>query len=305
MAEPDKFNDTAGPAVIRELPSSSAEGAAFLRAAESMKPEHRRVCYDPLAGNFLGSKKNHFLSDTRLLKKFILDKERKTPGAFGCVAGRTRYIDDYLRDCIESGIEQLVILGAGYDSRPYRFHGLTGGVKVFELDRQATQKVKIERVVKLLGSLPDNVVYVIVDLEKEKPGEKLLENGYDRNLKTLFIWEGVTMYISAEAVDDTLAFAAANSGKGSSIIFNYISKSFLDGTYESEYAGRLRKDLEGGEPFRFSIDAGSIGAFLAERGFDLVKNVDGDFFKRAYFTGKNRSRKVCRLCGFATAKVRQ
>ena len=68
----------------------------------------------------------------------------------GCVASRTRYIDDYLHECIDDEIKQLVILGAGYDSRAYRFDDLKGKVKVFELDHPATQKVKIEKIKKYL-----------------------------------------------------------------------------------------------------------------------------------------------------------
>ncbi|MFC2070094.1 SAM-dependent methyltransferase [Chloroflexota bacterium] len=286
------------------IPSSSAEGAAFFRAAESMRPEHERVCYDPFAKDFLGSKKTYLLSNSHLLKRIIRDTERNTPGTFGCVAGRTRYIDDYLKACIDAGIKQLVILGAGYDSRAYRFRELKGKAKIFELDHQTTQSVKIERVTNIFGSVPDNVIYVPIDFENDKLDKRLFKNGYDRNLKTLFIWEGVTMYITAEAVNETLAFIATNSGKGSSIIFNYISKSFLDRTYELEYANKLLRYLEGEEPFRYAIDDRGIEVFLSERGFNQVNNVTGEFFKRVYFKGINENRKVCCLCGFATATVR-
>ncbi len=286
------------------IPSSSAEGAALLRAVESMKPENERVCYDPYAKDFLGSKKAFWLSQNDLLRRFILDNERKTPGAFGCVVGRTRYIDDYLKACINAGIEQLVILGAGYDSRAYRFRELKGRVRVFELDKQATQKVKKEKVAGIFGSLPDNIVYVSIDFEKDGLDKKLFESGYDRGLKTLFIWEGVTMYLTAEAVSDTLAFMATNSGEGSFIIFNYIRGSIQNGTSEFEYV-KLRKAHEAEESFRFAIEDEAIEVFLSGRGLAGVKSVTGEFFKRTYFDGVNRNRKVCSLCGFATATVHQ
>lgn len=111
------------------------------------------------------------------------------------------------------------------------------------------------------------------------------------------------MYIAAEAVDETLSFMAKNSGKGSSVIFNYIFKSVLDGTCELEYANKLRKAHEREEPFRFGIEEGAIEAFLSGRGFGQVKNVTGEFFGRAYFKGINENRMVCSLCGFATATV--
>jgi len=290
-------------AVKQDIPSSSAESDAFLRAAESMMPEHERVCYDPFAKDFLGSKYTYGISNSHLLKKTIRDIERKTPGAFGCIAGRTRYIDEYLKVCIDAGIEQLVILGAGYDSRAQRFRELKGKVKVFELDQPATQRVKVERVAKIFGSLPTNVVYLPIDFDNDKLGEKLTGSCFNRNLKTLFIWEGVTMYITAEAVNETLAFIAANSVKGSSIIFNYIRRSVPDGTHEPEYANKLRTTHQREESFRFAIEDKAIETFLSERGFNLVENVTGEFFKRAYFKGINDKRQICCLCGFAKAVV--
>lgn len=288
-----------------EKPSSSAESVTAVRAVESKRPEEERVCYDPFAKDFLGAKFTIF-SRSRLLTKIGLwDAERKTPGAVGCIAARTRYIDEYLKVCIDDGIEQLVILGAGYDSRAYRFDELKGRVKVFEVDRPATQKVKIEKVKKIFSFLPDNVVYVPIDFDKEELDKRLFESGYDRSLKTLFIWEGVTMYITAEAVDETLAFVAENSGKGSSIIFNYILQSVIDGTCEQDNAEKIAKSYEQrGEPLTFGVEEGTIDEFLSKRDFQQVKNVTGEFFKNAYFKGRNQNREVCCLCGFVHATVK-
>ena len=289
----------------QEKASSTADGVAALRAVESLKPEDERVCYDPLAQHFVGAKYRVFARSRLLTRLALWNAERKSPGAFGCLVGRTRYIDDCLKACITDGIKQLVILGAGYDSRAYRFGELKEKVKVFEVDHPATQKVKIEKVSRILGSLPSHVVYVPVDFEKERLDKRLFESGYDKSLKTLFIWEGVTMYITAEAVDETLAFVAGNSGKGSSIIFNYIFRSVLDGTCELEYAQKVRRAHErGSEPFKFGIEKGKIDGFLSSRGFYQVKNVTGEYFKDAYFKGVNQNRLVCCCCGFVHTTVK-
>jgi len=210
--------------------SRTAEGVAALRAVESLKPEDERVCYDPLAQHFLGAKYRLFGRSRFLTRLALWNAERRSPGVFGCLVGRTRYIDDCLKACIDDKIEQLVILGAGYDTRAYRFGELKEKVKVFEVDHPATQEVKIEKVSRMLGSLPGNVVYVPIDFEKERLDKKLFESGYDRSLKTLFIWEGVTMYLTAESVDRTLAFIAGYSGKGSRVVFDYLFESAIDGT---------------------------------------------------------------------------
>jgi methyltransferase (TIGR00027 family) len=224
-----------------EKPNVGAEQVAAIRAAWSKRPEDERVCYDPLARHFLGPELASIIDDPNLTEAAAAAVEESTPGAIGCVGARTRYIDDYLKTCIGGGIEQLVIMGAGYDTRPYRFPELEGKVRVFELDQPATQKAKIEKIKMIFGSTPDHVVYVPIDFEREHMPEKLRASGFARNLKTLFIWEGVTMYITAEAVDATLAFVARNSGESSSIVFNYIFQSVVDGTCRTPDAEKMRQ----------------------------------------------------------------
>jgi methyltransferase (TIGR00027 family) len=175
---------------------------------------------------------------------------------------------------------------------------------VFELDHPATQKVKKEKIKNIFGSLPDHVIYIPIDFDREKQDKRLFESGYDKNLKTLFIWEGVTMYLTAEAVDETLSFVAKNSGEGSSIIFNYIFQSVVDGTNKREEAKKIRKSYEKrGEHLSFGIEEGTIDDFLSKRGFCQIENVTGEYFKSAYFKGRNQNRNVCCLCGFVHAKV--
>ncbi len=288
-----------------EKPNVGAEQVAAIRAAWSKRPEDERVCYDPLAKHFLGPELASVIDDPKLTETVAAAVEQSTPGAIGCVGARTRYIDDYLMTCIDEGIEQLVMLGAGYDSRPYRFSEMKGRVKVFELDQPSTQKVKIDRLKVILGSIPEHVVYVPIDFDKETISDRLYASGFKRDLKTLFIWEGVTMYITADAVDATLEFVAKNSGKGSSIIFNYMLQSVVDGTCSSEDAEKMRRSYaERGEPLIFGIPEGTISQFLSDRGFCNVKDVNGKFFKSVYFKGKIASTNVCCLCGFVTASVK-
>jgi methyltransferase (TIGR00027 family) len=298
--------------VKQGIPSITAEAVTALRAAESLRPENERVCYDPLAREFVGTRFRLLVNSGFLRMVALWVVERLVPGLVGDIIGRVRYIDDYLRECITDGIDQLVILGAGYDSRAYRFDGLDGRVKVFEVDHPATQKVKMAKVKKIFGSLPGNVTYASIDFEREKL-DRLFESGYDRNLKTCFIWEGVTMYLTPQAVDDTLTFVANNSGEGSSIIFDYLFKSFVDGTSEMEGVQRIeavRKAYElldeplTDEPFTFGIEEGNIGEFLSQKGFWQIEEVTGEYLENAYFRGVGHNRRVLRLCGFVHATVK-
>ena len=284
--------------------SRTAEGMAGFKAAESMKPEEERVYYDPLAAHFLSTRYRVIGKSHLLTRMAIWFYERMWPGGYGYVITRTRYVDSYLKTCINDGIEQLVIMGAGYDSRAYVFEELKGRVKVFEVDHPATQKRKTGKLRVMFGSLPSHVVFVPVDFNIEKLDKRLLESGYDKSLKTLFIWEGVTMYLTAEAVDETLAFVSANSGAGSSIVFNYMDKSFVNGTSEVKEAKRVRKFLQRmGEPATFGIEDGTIEGFLSKRGFCQVVNVTGDYLRNTYFKGKNQNRAVSNLVPIVHAKV--
>jgi len=288
-------------------PSFTAEGTAAMRGAESLRPADKRVCYDPYAKDFVGLKFRLIGKSRFLTKMTVWCAEMLVPGMMAYIVGRTRYIDDYVKARIADGIEQLVIMGAGYDSRAYRFEELKGRVKVFEVDFPATQKVKMERVKKVFGSLPLHVVYTSVDFNTQKLGERLFESGYDRNRKTLFIWEGVTPYVTPQAMDETLGFVANNSGKGSSIIFDYVLKSALDGTCRRGQVNRIRRAYEligaplTSEGVGFGMEDGKTEEYLSQRGFCEVKNVTGESFGTSYLKKTSPNLKVwCTV--YATVK---
>ena len=276
-----------------EMPSYSAEVVASYRAVESLKPEAQRVCYDPLAIHFL---RNSFKLVCKLgpfvqpVFWWLAEKNFTADVAQGI--GRTRYIDEYVLQCMNQGIRQMVLLGAGYDSRAYRFDDIKKSVMVFEVDHPATQKAKQKKLCKLFGSLPAHVTYVPVDFEKESFAEKLLAGGFDKSLKTLFIWEGVTYFLSEESVDATLAFVRENSAEGSSIIFDYTFSSVVDGTYDCEEAKREREVLASlGEPLTFGIEEGAVKNFLINRGFKEVTEVEPESLTRRFFEAVNQNRK--------------
>jgi len=273
--------------------SWTARGVTLYRAIESTRPEDERVCYDPLAREFLRPEVR-LLCRSRTMAK-ILDLSLKRAGlapSYYYVIARTAYIDGCLEECIGEGIEQLVILGAGFDSRAYRFRELEGKVRVFEVDHPATQEPKIERIKKVLGALPGHVVYVSIDFESENLHERLLEGGYDPGLKTLFIWEGVVSYLTPEAVDGTLSFVAGNAGEGSTIVFTYTFRSFIEGT-AGKRIRRYRAFMQRkGEPHIFGLDKDTIGEFLLARGFTLIENVTSGDLADTYIKHRDKVEKA-------------
>jgi methyltransferase (TIGR00027 family) len=230
--------------------------------------------------------------------------EKRGPGFIGFVTGRERYIDDYLLYFLEKGLQQLVILGVGYDSRAYRLETLKGRVKIFEVDHPATQQVKRKKLIQIFGALPGHVVFVPIDFNRQTLEQRLLESGYNDSLKTLFIWQGVTYYLTPESVDGTLAFVAHHSGAGSAIIFDYMFTSLLDGTVKRGEVIRMRRTRRfTGEGLNFGVPEGTIEKFLRQRGFVQVKNVTAGDLKKIYFTGVNQNREVAAGYAIVSAVV--
>ena len=311
MQQPDKASAPTGAkaqSVLKARPrrvSMSAQGTLRWRATESLRPDDERICYDPVASKLMGPFWSRMSGVGFIRRRLIRQLDREDTGMANWIVGRTRYIDDFLRTQIEEGIKQLVILGAGYDTRAYRFHELEEQARVFELDGLATLKFKFVRIRIALKPLPQNVVFVPIDFTNQKLEEKLLPRIYDRNLKTLFIWEGVSMYLTAEAVNQTLAFIAGNSGKGSSVVFDYLFESVVDGTSDLMEVEKLRQTTARlNEPLLFGIREDSIEGFLSSRGFEPVQNLSGKSLKDAYFKGKGQQRKVFPLTAIVSARVR-
>jgi methyltransferase (TIGR00027 family) len=167
-----------------------------------------------------------------------------TPGVCGAVLMRSDFIDRCLQAAIEAGIEQLVILGAGFDTRALRLKALGNLGRIFEIDHPATQSVKIDKLRRLSTGIPSHVTYIGIDFETEHLSEKLLKNGYTPKTRSFFIWEGVTYYIPAAAVEATLAFIVNQSAAGSGLVFDYFSPEVVNGTCRRTEAVRLKAGLK-------------------------------------------------------------
>jgi methyltransferase (TIGR00027 family) len=279
--------------------SLTAVGIAVARAAESERPADERICYDPFARLFIP------VWMYRTFAFFIKTgyAEWRGPGVNGFLVARDRYIDDVLQSFLNEGLQQLVILGAGYDSRAQRFD-LQDRVKTFEVDHPATQADKLAKLQGIFGKVPEHVIYVPIDFNTQTLAARLLESGYDPKRKTLFIWQGVTMYLTAEAVDSTLAFVVHHSGASSAIVFDYIYRSILEGVQKhGEVSGMRRYRFMTGEGLTFGIPEGAVETFLKEHGVRQVRDVNAEDLKAAYFTGKNAGRAVAGGYGIVIGRV--
>jgi methyltransferase (TIGR00027 family) len=183
---------------------------------------------------------------------------------------RTRHIDDVLSDSLAAGVEQIVLLGAGLDSRAYRFDALRR-MRVFELDLPQTQEYKKGRIREIFGALPGHVTYVPIDFTSQDLGDVLDGAGYDAKKKALFIWEGVSMYIPETAVDATLRAVTRKGVSGSRIVFDYFLRSALDSS-TSALRDVSKMVAKVGEPFVFGVAGEDAKAFVAARGLRVLSD---------------------------------
>ncbi len=271
---------------------------------ESKKPEDERICYDPYADLFITPKISTLKK--ALLQIYIRIYESVFPGLYAYFAVRTRYIDDHLQKCLDQGYQQVVILGAGYDSRAYRFDQFKDRVKIFEVDHPATQGEKKAKLCEIFGALPEHVVYTPIDLSSQALSRALLESGYNQKLKTLFIWEGVTFYLTAKAVDETLAFIVNHSGPQSSLLFDYTYPEVIAGASQLKEAKKWRQIArKNGEPLLFGINKGMIEEFLLERGFAQVNEAGHEILRQLYLTGVNQKRYLTPMLALVHASVKR
>jgi len=264
----------------------SAETMAFLRTLVAGEPNLAVKCDDDLAKIFLGQKHRLLaaLSSQAMIKRFM---ETVAPGSYGFTIARTRYFDDVLLQEARAGIQQLVLLGAGYDSRPFRFRDSLRGVCIFEIDHPATQARK-QRMLMRAGkaSLP-NLRYLPVDFNKKSVRQALVEHGFAMYRRTLFIWEGVSYYLPQHVVEDVLDFVAGCAPE-SSIVFDYATRRFINGdtsTYGGKQVARWLKRI--GEPFLFGLDPGEAEAFLSRRMLHLVSDLGPEDLEALYLRTKD------------------
>ena len=272
-----------------------------MRALESQKPENERICYDPYAQSLVSG------GIMYALFKFIINTnyyDRLSNGAKAFIAGRERFIDDYIKTGLREGLDQVVILGAGFDTRGYRIPGIEKA-RVFEIDHPDTQAVKLERLKKVIDPLPDYVTFIPVDFNTQQLSERLQSSGYSEHGKTLFIWQGVTYFLSSKGVDTTLSFIANHSGAGSTVIFDYFYNETLRDPNRNDVKGMQRTAKLAGEEYMFGIDKGQIEPFLSQRGFCDIRNTELEDIKHLYFTGPNAGRLMATGIAIVSAKVKR
>jgi methyltransferase (TIGR00027 family) len=259
----------------------SAETVAFMRAVVAREKNLAVKSEDRFAWHFLGPK-YRFLIGVSLQAPLRTVLELLVPGSYGFTIARSRHFDEILLSESGAGVAQVVLLGAGYDSRPFRFQVALHNIRVFEVDHPGTQARKRRMLQRAGVASAANLTYIPVDFNKQSLGQALADHGFSPDKKTLFLWEGVSYYLPRPVVEDVLDFVG-RCGAGSSIVFDYASKAFVDGdisSYGGRQVTRWLKMIR--EPFLFGLDAGDTGEFLGARKLRLVSDLGPQELAAAY-----------------------
>lgn len=252
------------------LPSKTAVYAAAARAVGSKNPDPALRNPDYLAIKFLGPRERAILPDYPMNALDLdYDAAMMQLGSRLPVmshAFRTKALDAALLDALQNGARQVVVLGAGFDSRGYRFQSQQRDVRFIEVDSGPTQEYKKERVREILGTLPASVTYVPMDFTKNNLLDELVKGGYSERQNTFFLWEGVTFYLPESAVKDTLHFVLDHAASGSRLAFNYTRSKNpnLNNPY-SLYA-------RWGEPWLFGFPDNGAAEYVLREGLEIMSD---------------------------------
>jgi len=256
--------------------SRTAQSMAIFRALESVRPPHERLFTDQFAAGFLSPSirlaTRIAARSARLRRGLLAWIDRRWPGARTSAGARTCFIDLALAQALRAGLPQVVILGAGYDSRGYRIKGIEAA-RVFEVDRSATQRAKRECLSRRLRPLPSHLVFVEIDFLRQTLAEVLAAAGFDPKRSAFFIWEGVTNYLDERAVDSTLRFVGGCATR-SQIAFTYTHRGLLDGSGAFSVSPNVARLLQRAkEPWTFGFYPADVPAYLRARGLELIEDL--------------------------------
>jgi methyltransferase (TIGR00027 family) len=248
---------------------------------EQYQPEGMRLFDDPIIRHVLPGfvvllTKPKFIRNG-MIKLF----DKWTQGVYGWLVCRTRYMDDQTQTLVNKGVHQILILGAGLDTRAYRIKGIEK-TSLFEVDLASVQEYKKKKIKRALGGIPAHVKYAPIDFNLQTIGETLQKNQFDFSKPVFIIWEGVTQYITKEAVEKVFEFFS-ELATGSYIVFSYVLESVINKKSEIPGANKLVKLTEKtNAPWLFGIESIDIIPWLEKYKLSLIEDIGAVYCKEKY-----------------------
>jgi len=258
-------------------------------AIEQYEPAERRLVSDDVAMSILPGGQRALVRAMRwapLRRLTVWAGERAVPGSWALIACRKRFIDDKLDEAL-GDIDAVVVLGAGMDTRAYRI-ARRSDIPVFEVDLPVNIDRKRAAVQRAIGGVPASVHLVPLDFERDDLMGALRAHGYRGDARIFFVWEGVTQYLTEDAVRATLA-ALQSAPTGSRLAFTYVRRDFIDGTNMYDAAILYKRFRQRQQVWLFGLDPEAVSDFVAEYGWRLVEQAGPNYFLSHYIrpTGRN------------------
>jgi len=261
-----------------DSPSRTAYGVAMSRAAHQIF-DLPRVFEDPAALTILGPK---ITGGIRAAERRFNSRYARYLRAF--LVARSRLAEEALSEAVARGVRQYVLLGAGLDTFAYRNPHAAGGLRVFEVDHPATQEWKRQLVSHARLKSQGSLVYVPVNFEREQLAERLIANGFQRGAPAFFSWLGVTMYLTQDAIQETLRFVAQPMASRSGIIFDYLTvPPRWDFLRRWGLKVLMRRVAAAGEPWQTFFDPAALQGDLTRLGFATVRDFGRDELNARFF----------------------
>lgn len=200
---------------------------------------------------------------------------------------RSRYTEDSLEVAVNAGVQQYVILGAGFDTFAFRRKDMLNRLSVFEIDHPATQAFKKQRIAELGWVIPSQLSFIAVDFNQESLASALRESTFDPQCKSFFSWLGVTMYLDRSDVFSTLSSIAAIAPSGSTIVFDYFEADLFNPEQTEQYVKEeMAMAKQAGEPMKTGFDPSMLATDLANLGFYLHEDLSPIDIQKRYLQGR-------------------
>jgi len=288
--------------MAQERAGNTALGAAICRLIEQYQPEEKRLFNDQVVKYLLNTPIRMLMQFSSMRKYTIKQTDAIMQGIYGVQVCRTRFIDDAVQSALSQGIEQLMILGAGFDTRPYRLAGISS-VKVLEIDLPSVQEAKKKRLQKHFGRLPEYVTFIPIDFDTQSLEASLTGTAFDLSRPVVYIWEGVTQYLSEEAVRQALTFIGT-SAPGSMLLFTYVLKSVIERRSNLPGAGKVMDTVaKQNAPWRFGLEPSEVAGFLKPFHLNLLEDVGNADYQARYLKPLGRNLVVTEAERIARADV--
>lgn len=259
-------------------------GPTFLVAVEQSFPDEQRIIDDSLALRIMPRAYQWMVKVIQIpfLRNWMINTtEDALTGGWSAFLVRKRYIDDRLLESVtQNEVDAVVNLGAGYDTRLYRFPALQN-TPAWEVDQAVNIDSKRKQLKRALGVIPPHVKLVSTNFIEQDISDVLSKNGYSGDEKTFFIWEAVTQYLTEPAIRKTFDFFA-KAPSGSRLAFTYIRRDFIEGKnlYGQEKA--YKEYVTKSQMWHSGFDPENLSDFLKEYDWNLVEDLSYEELNNRY-----------------------